>query len=230
MALGRLRAWAIARPRLFRHLVNWYPCYRGTGGHITHIAPDWSEMRVRLKLNWRTRNYVGTIFGGSLYACIDPHFMFMLIHRLGPGYLVWDKAAAIRFRRPGRSTLTAVCRMPDEEVAEVRRLLETQPKVDRTYFVELVDAAGVVHASVEKVVNIRRRADAVADALPDPLQAPAATPAPTPKATPAPATTAKPNLSSSAPAAPAPATGSAATSSARPGAARPRTRRAPGKA
>lgn len=153
-----LRAWAVARPRLFRHLINWYPCYRGTGGRVTAIAPDWSEMRVRLRLNTRTRNYVGTIYGGSLYACVDPHFMFMLMHRLGPSYTVWDKAASIRFRRPGRTTLTAVCRMPDGEVAEVRRLLETEAKVDRTYHVELVDAHGVVHATVEKVVNVRKAA------------------------------------------------------------------------
>ncbi|HEX2066522.1 MAG TPA: DUF4442 domain-containing protein, partial [Candidatus Thermoplasmatota archaeon] len=152
---SRLHALAVRHPRLFRHFINLYPCFRGTGGRVTHIAPDWSEMRVRLRLNWRTRNYVGTLFGGSLYAALDPHFMFMLMHRLGPAYLVWDKAASIRFRRPGRSALTAVCRMPDEEVAEVRRLLETQPKVDRTYTVDLVDAAGVVHASVEKVVNVR---------------------------------------------------------------------------
>lgn len=156
-AAGRLNDWARRKPHLFRHLLNRWPCFAGTGGKVTHIAPDWSEMRVRLPLSRRTRNYVGTIFGGSLYACVDPHFMFMLIHRLGPGYLVWDKAASIRFRKPGKGTLHAVCRMPDAEVEEVRRILETEPKVDRTYSVDLVDEAGTVHATVEKVVNVRRR-------------------------------------------------------------------------
>jgi acyl-coenzyme A thioesterase PaaI-like protein len=154
-----LQSWAIRHPRVFRHFINIFPAFRGTGGRVTYIAPDWSEMRVKIPLNWRTRNYVGTIFGGSLYASMDPHFMFMLMHRLGPDYLVWDKAASIRFRRPGRGKLTAVCRMPDTEVAEVRRLLETEPKVDRTYSVDLVDKEGVVHATVEKVVNVRRRAE-----------------------------------------------------------------------
>jgi len=186
-ASSRLQAWAVRHPRAFRHLLNWYPCYRGTGGKVTFIAEDWSEMRVRLKLNWRTRNYVGTIYGGSLYACVDPHFMFMLMHRLGPEYTVWDKAASIRFRRPGRTALTAVCRMPDAEVAEVQRLLESEPKVDRTYNVDLVDAGGVVHATVEKVVNIRRGAPPgpVAVAVEAPLaaaqQAPNALPGASPK-------------------------------------------------
>jgi acyl-coenzyme A thioesterase PaaI-like protein len=154
----RLQAWAFRHPRLFRHVLNLYPPFRGTGAWVTFIADDWSEMRVRIPLSWRTRNYVGTIFGGSLYAGMDPHFMFMLMHRLGPGYVVWDKAAGIRFRRPGRGTLTAVCRMPDAEVDEVRRILESQEKVDRTYTVDLVDGDGVPHATVEKVVNVRRRA------------------------------------------------------------------------
>lgn len=152
---GRLQSWAIKHPRLFRLFLNKYPCFRGTGAKVTFIADDWSEMRVRLPLSRRTNNYVGTIFGGSLYASVDPHFMFMLMHRLGPEYVVWDKAATIRFRRPGRSTLTAVCRMPDEEIAEVRRLLERETKVDRLYSVDLVDEEGNVCATVEKTVNVR---------------------------------------------------------------------------
>ncbi|MEK6986251.1 MAG: DUF4442 domain-containing protein [Candidatus Thermoplasmatota archaeon] len=157
MGASRLHIWATKNPNKFRRILNIYPCFRGTGAKVTHIAADWSEMRVRLPLSRRTKNYVGSIFGGSLYASVDPHFMFMLMHRLGPDYLVWDKGATIRFRRPGRSTLTAVCRMPDSEVAEVKRLLETEPKVDRTYSVDLVAEDGTVCASVEKIVNVRKR-------------------------------------------------------------------------
>jgi hypothetical protein len=124
---------------------------------VVFIASDWSEVRVRLPLSWRTRNYVGTIFGGSLYAGVDPFYMLMLMHRLGPHYVVWDKAASIRFRKPGRSTLSASFQVDEAEVAEIRRLLQEQPKVDRTYSVELCDAQGVVHAEVQKVIHISLR-------------------------------------------------------------------------
>lgn len=90
-----------------RWAFNFFPAFRGTGAWITYIAWDYLEVRVRLPLSWRTRNYVGTIFGGSMYAAVDPFFMIMLIKRLGPRYVVWDKAASIRFRKPGRSTLYA---------------------------------------------------------------------------------------------------------------------------
>src|SRR5260370_10636464 len=86
---------------------NLFPAYRGTGGRITYISGDLREVRVKIPLSWRTRNYVGTIYGGSLYGAVDPMYMIMLIRILGPAYTVWDKAASIRFVKPGRSTLTA---------------------------------------------------------------------------------------------------------------------------
>jgi hypothetical protein len=142
---------------LYRLAFNHWPCYRGSGGRVRFIAADWSEVRVRLPLSWRTRNYVGTIFGGSMVAAVDPFFMIMLIHRLGPGYVVWDKAATVRFRKPGRGTLTARMTLPDGEEAAIRGALAGARSVDRTYRVELVDAAGLVHAEVDKVVHVRLR-------------------------------------------------------------------------
>lgn len=145
------------RTRLTRWGFNLWPCYWGTGARVTHIAGDWMTVRVRLPLSWRTRNVVGTIFGGSLYAAVDPFFMIMLMKNLGPGYEVWDKAAAIRFRKPGRTTLTATFQVDSQELETIRSLLADAPKVDRTYRVALADAQGTVHAEIEKVIHIARR-------------------------------------------------------------------------
>jgi acyl-coenzyme A thioesterase PaaI-like protein len=145
------------RTRLQRLGFNWFPAYRATGGRITYIAGDWREIRIRLPLNRRTRNYVGTIFGGSMYGAVDPIYMVMLIQTLGPGYVVWDKAASIRFRRPGRTTLHARFTLDEAELNAIRAALEHGPTVDRTYVVDLVDEQGVVHATVEKVIHVRRK-------------------------------------------------------------------------
>lgn len=145
------------RTRVTRWGFNLFPAYRGTGGRITHISRDWREIRLRLPLNWRTRNYVGTIFGGSMYGAVDPIYMIMLIRTLGPGYVVWDKAASIRFRRPGRTTLHARFVIDDAELDAIRAALTESATTDRVYHVDLVDAEGVVHASVEKTVHIRRQ-------------------------------------------------------------------------
>ena len=136
---------------------NIFPAYRGTGGRVTHIADDWHEVRVKLPLNWRTRNYVGTIFGGSIYGAVDPIYMLMLINILGRDYIVWDKAAAIRFKRPGKETLRATFVLTDEEIAAIKDELRGTKSLDRVYTVELLNDAGKVHAIVEKTLYIARK-------------------------------------------------------------------------
>jgi hypothetical protein len=145
-------SWA---SRIARWRFNTFPAYRGTGGRVTFIRHDFMEVRIKLPLWWRTRNYVGTIYGGSIYASVDPFYMMMLIRCLGPRYTVWDKAASVRFRRPGRSTLYATLQFDQTLVEGIRAELETTDKLDRHFTVELKDATGDVHAIVEKTVNVR---------------------------------------------------------------------------
>ena len=143
---SRLRRWAF----------NLFPAYWCTGARITYLADDFREIRIRLPLSWRTRNYVGTIFGGSMYAAVDPMYMMMLIQNLGADYEVWDKSASMRFRKPGRGTLRARFLLPEEEIVDIRRTLEEEPATDRRYTVDLVGEEGEVHATVEKVVHVRK--------------------------------------------------------------------------
>lgn len=136
---------------------NIFPAYRGSGGRVTYIADDYREVRVKLPLSWRTRNYVGTIYGGSIYASIDPIYMLMLVKNLGSGYTVWDKAANIRFKKPGRETLFARFLIDDDELNEIRRILENESKVDRIYNVELANKEGAVHALIEKTIYVAKK-------------------------------------------------------------------------
>ena len=142
--------------RRMRWGFNLFPAFRGTGARVTYIASDFREARVRLPLNWRTRNYVGTIFGGSLYGAVDPMYMILLIKILGPEYTVWDKAATIRFVKPGRGTLYARFVIEEAEIDAIKNALETIPSIDRLYKVDLTDANGIVHATTEKTIYIRR--------------------------------------------------------------------------
>ena len=143
--------------RLLRWKFNLFPAYRGTGARVTYIANDFREVRERLPLSWRTRNAVGTIFGGSMYGAVDPIYMIMLMAILGRDYVVWDKAATIRFRKPGQTTLTATFTIDDAELDAIRAATAGGQPIDRTYSVALVDDEGTVHAEVEKVIYVRRR-------------------------------------------------------------------------
>ncbi|HEV2734174.1 MAG TPA: DUF4442 domain-containing protein [Longimicrobiaceae bacterium] len=146
-----------ARTRMIRWGFNLFPAYRATGARVEYVAHDFREVRIRLPLSLRTRNYVGTIFGGSMYGAVDPVYMLMLIRTLGPEYVVWDKSASIRFRKPGRSTLFARFALDGAELEAIRAATADGTSTDRVYRVELVDAEGVVHAEVEKTLYVRRR-------------------------------------------------------------------------
>jgi acyl-coenzyme A thioesterase PaaI-like protein len=144
------------RSRLVRWGFNWFPAFRRTGGRLVYLATDWRVVRVKLPLNWKTRNYIGTMFGGSLYAAIDGIYMVMLMKQLGPTYVVWDKSASIRFRKPCRTTVYATFAIDDRETNTIRELLRAEPKIDRQYQVDWTDPDGTVYATVETTVHIRR--------------------------------------------------------------------------
>ena len=100
--------------KIYRIALNLWPCISGTGGKITYISDDFRELDVKLPLSWRSRNKVGTIFGGSMYASTDPFFMLMFIQILGPKFVVWDKGCTIRFKKPAKKTLFAKFLITDE--------------------------------------------------------------------------------------------------------------------
>lgn len=146
-----------AKSRAVRAMFNLFPCYRRTGVRVVFISHDFLEVRIRLPLNWKTRGYNGTIFGGSLYASIDPVYMTMIAWNLGKRYIAWDKAASIEFLKPGRSTLHATFRLAQEDIDAIRAELETRDRVERSYDVVLHDSAGVPHATFRKLVQVRKR-------------------------------------------------------------------------
>jgi acyl-coenzyme A thioesterase PaaI-like protein len=147
-------AW---RARMMRMGFNLHPAFRGTGGRVEHVAPDLSHIRVRLPLSWRTRNVVGSIYGGSLFAVTDGLHPLMIMAALGKDVVVWDKAASIRYKKPGLTTLFADFALPPDEVLAIRNALRDSPELDRTYEVELKDENGVVHTVVERTVYIAEK-------------------------------------------------------------------------
>ncbi|CCH01081.1 hypothetical protein FAES_3072 [Fibrella aestuarina BUZ 2] len=142
----------------FRTLMNWYPMFFGTGGKILFWSGDSREVQLRLRRNVWTYNYVGTIFGGSMFAASDPFYMLMLYRILGNEYVVWDKAASIRFRKPGRTTLYAQFLLTDELIDAIRADVAQHGQTERVLPLAWVDADGTVHAQIERTVYVADKA------------------------------------------------------------------------
>jgi hypothetical protein len=145
------------KSRALRRWVNFWPPFLGMGIRIERIAPDMKAVDVEMKLRFWNANYVGTQFGGSLFAMTDPFYMLMLMANLGRDYIVWDKAATIRYRKPGKGTVRAEFRLSDSQIDDIREKLKTLSKYKPVLTVEVKDEAGVVIAEVEKVVYVRKK-------------------------------------------------------------------------
>lgn len=137
--------------------MNFWPPFWGAGIHIDHISKDFMEIDVSLKLRFWNKNYVGTAYGGSLYSMSDPFYMLMLINLLGKGYIVWDKGATIRFKRPGKSRVYAQFRLTSEQLTAFREELKGKNKIEPILTVYIKDEQGEVIAEVDKVLYIKKK-------------------------------------------------------------------------
>src|SRR5947209_17788788 len=116
--------------RHLRTVLRCWPPFLGAGIRVTRVTADWRALDVEMKLHWWNANFVGTHYGGSLYSMADPFYMLMLIAGLGPEYVVWDKSAEIRFRKPGRGTMRAEFRLSQQQIDDIRQALISSDKIE----------------------------------------------------------------------------------------------------
>ena len=137
--------------------INMWPPLLGAGIRMKKINRDFTSVTAELKMRPWNKNYVGTHFGGSIYAMTDPFYMLMLIENLGKDYIVWDKAANVQFIKPGKGTLTAEFHLTPQRLQEIRDEADNNYKVEPVFKVEVKDRHGDVVAEVDKVLYVRRK-------------------------------------------------------------------------
>jgi hypothetical protein len=140
-----------------KRFINFYPPYLGYGISLQSVNEECTRFVVQLKETWYNRNAVGTHFGGSLYSMCDPFYMFILMENLGNEYIVWDKAASISFKKPGKGKVTAVFEIPRAEIAEIKAAVDKKGKGDFTFHTVVRNENNQVVAEVEKIVYFRKK-------------------------------------------------------------------------
>ena len=144
------------KPYLLRFWNFWPPLFF-SGIKIVKISPDFKYIKVRLKLRFWNANYVGTAFGGSIFAMTDAFYMVMLMKNLGPRYIVWDKAAEIRYVKPGKTDVLAEFVITDEEIDNIKELLKDSDKMDWIKPVQVIDKEGQLIADVKRIIYIKKK-------------------------------------------------------------------------
>lgn len=148
-------------PMLVR-LMNAYPPFVGANIRVRYVGPGHVVSSMRLRST--NQNMMGTHFGGSLYAMCDPFFVVLLADALGKEYMVWDKAAAVRFLKPGVGKVEASFVITQEEVARVREAVTRDRKTEPVYQARVVSESGEVIAEVDKTLYVRKRLRGVSPA------------------------------------------------------------------
>ncbi|MBD3276058.1 MAG: DUF4442 domain-containing protein [Candidatus Marinimicrobia bacterium] len=143
------------KSKWFRLKFNLFPAYRRTGGRITYISRDLQEVRIKLPLNWKTRNYSGTLFGGSIYAAVDPVIPMIFVKNLGKPYTVWLKDASIDYIRQGRTTLHGTFKVSEQQLEEVRADCHSGNAVYKEYTSHLVDESETVCAEIIQTIYFK---------------------------------------------------------------------------
>ena len=140
-----------------RRMLNIWPPFLFSGISILEISRDFRYARVRLKKKMLTSNYVGTLFGGSLFAMTDPFYMVMVLKNLGKDYIVWDKRSEIEYVSPGKSTVYAEFHLSDEELNEIKREVASSGKYLKWFEVDIKSADGTIVAIVKKQIYVRKK-------------------------------------------------------------------------
>ena len=149
----------MSRGRLFKLAFNLSPMYRRTTARIVSISGDLHAATIRIPISYRNRNYVGSIFGGSMYSAVDPIYMVQLINILGNDYVVWDKSAEIFFKAPARDDLFADFVFSAEDVANIRSSADTDGEFVFDKTVQLTDQARAkVYCEVRKTLYVATKA------------------------------------------------------------------------
>jgi len=142
---------------LLKHGFNLSPMYRRSVGKLIFVSKDLHEVKVRIPLNYKNRNYVGAIFGGSMFSATDPIYMIQLMNVLGDDYVVWDKVAIIKYKRPARENAFAKFTFSEDEITQIKEDVAIQKEIDFKKQVNIVSESGVIFAEVTKTIYISQK-------------------------------------------------------------------------
>lgn len=146
---------AMAKPQVFRRLMSIWPPYLFAGIRVDDVNQDFTSVTVSLNQQLLNRGHFGVHFGGSIYAMVDPFYVFMVMHQLGDRYYVWDKACSVEYVKPGLGKVSAIMSITQDHVTQIKKKAKSGKKVEPEFDVVLHDEKNEVVARVHKTLYVR---------------------------------------------------------------------------
>ena len=143
---------------VFKYGFNLSPMYRRSTGRLTYVSDDMKKVDIKIPLSYKNRNYVGSVFGGSLFSATDPIYMIQLLNILDDNYVVWDKHASIRFRRPVKENAYVNFVITEEDLVNIKKDVAEQNEIDFKKVIQITNKQkDVVFAEVTKIIYVANK-------------------------------------------------------------------------
>ena len=140
--------------QIYKYGFNWSPMYRRSTGRLVTVSDNLMYVKIKIPLSIKNRNFVGTIFGGSLFSATDPIYMIQLMNILGDDYVVWDKSASINFKRPAKETVFAEFIFSEEDLSLIKTEVSKNGEFNLIKTPNIVDKKGVIIAELSKTIYV----------------------------------------------------------------------------
>jgi len=145
----------ISHATVFKMGFNLSPMYRRSTARVMHVSEDLLNITIKLPISWKNKNYVDSIFGGSMFAAVDPFPMVQLMNIIGNDYVVWDKSAEIFFRRPAKEDLYANFSYTLPELEEIKQRVMNEHEIEIIKTTQLTNKdKSIVFCEVRKTIYI----------------------------------------------------------------------------
>jgi acyl-coenzyme A thioesterase PaaI-like protein len=131
-----------------------YPPFRAMRIEVLETSDNWRRIRIRLPLDWRSKNPGGVMFGGWQAALADP-IAALACARNFPGYSVWTRSMTIDFQRGGATDLELRFEMSREQEEAIRAELAARGRATPTFVYGFHLTDGTLCTRVENRVAIR---------------------------------------------------------------------------
>ncbi|MFS4493832.1 PaaI family thioesterase [Maribacter sp. 2308TA10-17] len=153
--IGEVGSKFIGKAKLFKFGFNLSPMYRRSTGRIVSVSEDLLNVQIKLPISYKNKNYVNSIFGGSMFSAVDPIPMVQLINLLDSNYVVWDKSAEIYFKRPAKEHLFAAFNYTENEIVDIKQKVAQDQETEIIKTTQLTNKDGsVVFCEVKKLIYI----------------------------------------------------------------------------
>jgi acyl-coenzyme A thioesterase PaaI-like protein len=148
----------ICQHKLFKYGLNLSPVYRRTTGRVVSVSENLMEVQIKIPISYKNRNYVNTIFGGSMFAAVDPIPMMQLMNILGNEYVVWDKSVQILFKRPAKETIYADFEFTQDEISEIQERVASKKEIEIIKTCKLTsEDKQTIYCEISKTIYIADR-------------------------------------------------------------------------